>query len=135
MSGFTIKGITDEATTCDCCGRRGLKRVVVLMPLDADGNEDVEVTYYGTTCAAKALRRTTTWVANQARAAQLDWEAKAQVARNLLAAYEPVENAPVREKFRVFALERNNQLRPGETVTSAVAGLLAYARAVLAARV
>lgn len=52
---FAIKGITDDVTTCECCGRRGLRRTVALMPLAADGAEDGEVTYYGTSCAARAL--------------------------------------------------------------------------------
>lgn len=41
-------GISDETNTCDCCGKTGLKRVVVL---DIDGI----VVNYGTNCAAKAL--------------------------------------------------------------------------------
>jgi hypothetical protein len=132
MAGFTIKGITDDTDRCECCGTR-IKRAVALMPLDVDGNEDGDVVYYGTTCAGRALGRKTTWVTNAARGAQAKWEADAERAREWLAAYEPVENAPVREQFRVFALERNNKLRAGETVTSAVAGLLATARAILAA--
>lgn len=133
MNRFTIKGITDETTICECCGRAGLKRVVALMPLDVDGNEDGPVVYYGTDCAADAMGRTATWVRNAARAAQSEREVEMETARNLLAVYEPIEHAPVRVKFRVFALERNNRLRDGETVTTAVAGLLAHARAILAA--
>lgn len=48
---FTVEGITDERTTCDCCGKSNLKRTVVLRP--ADGGEHV---FYGVTCAAYALR-------------------------------------------------------------------------------
>lgn len=39
--------VTDEHDTCDCCGRTGLKRTV-LMQLD-----DNSLAYYGTTCAAR----------------------------------------------------------------------------------
>lgn len=39
--------ITDEVTTCDCCGRADLKRTV-LMRLDCGG-----LVNYGTTCAAR----------------------------------------------------------------------------------
>jgi len=134
MAGFIIKGINDDTDTCGCCTRRGLKRVVALMPLDVDGNEEGEVVYYGTACAARALGRKSTWVANQAAGAQAKWEQDAERAREWLAAYEPVEFGSTREKFRVFCLERNNTVRPGETVTQAVAGLLASARAILAAR-
>jgi len=43
-----ILGITDERTTCECCGKQGLKRTVAI-------DFASEVRYYGTTCAAKAL--------------------------------------------------------------------------------
>lgn len=43
-----ILGISDEVTTCDHCGRSELRRTVAL---DFDG----EVSFYGTTCAAKAF--------------------------------------------------------------------------------
>ncbi|MFD0035561.1 hypothetical protein ACFVJK_46810 [Streptomyces sp. NPDC127172] len=132
MAGFTIKGITDDTDTCECCGTR-IKRAVALMPLDIDGNEDGDVVYYGSTCAGRALGRKTAWVTGQARAAQAKWEADAERAREWLAAYEPVEFAGVREQFRVFVRERNNTVRAGDTVTASVARLLAHARAILAA--
>lgn len=47
-----ILGRTDERTTCDKCGKQHLK-VTVAIELD-----DNSVVYYGTTCAAKALRAT-----------------------------------------------------------------------------
>ena len=62
-------GITDEVTECQHCGRRGLKKTIMLFILDADGNAD-EMTYFGTACAAKALRTTSTKVTNEAMAAQ-----------------------------------------------------------------
>ena len=43
----TALQITDDVTTCDCCGRSGLKRTV-LMRLD-----DESLVNYGTTCAAR----------------------------------------------------------------------------------
>lgn len=43
-----ILGITDERTTCECCGKEGLKRTVAIEFAS-------EIKYYGTTCAAKAL--------------------------------------------------------------------------------
>lgn len=43
----TILGISEEVTTCDCCGRHGLKRTVAL-------KTDEGVVYYGCDCAAKA---------------------------------------------------------------------------------
>lgn len=41
--------ITDDITTCDCCGRAGLKRTVVLR------SDDGAIRYHGTSCAARAL--------------------------------------------------------------------------------
>jgi hypothetical protein len=48
-TGPKILGITDEITTCECCGKSGLKRTVALEFSEAD------VRYLGTTCAAKQL--------------------------------------------------------------------------------
>ena len=47
---YTIEGVTDERDSCDCCGKTGLKRTVVLA--DSDG----EFVFFGTTCAARAMR-------------------------------------------------------------------------------
>src|SRR5690349_19372579 len=49
---MTVKvlGISDDVTTCECCGRTYLKRTVAL---DFNGQG---MKHYGTTCAAKALK-------------------------------------------------------------------------------
>lgn len=44
-----ILGITDETTTCECCGKTNLKKTVVLET--EDGGE----LRYGSDCAARAL--------------------------------------------------------------------------------
>lgn len=51
---YRVIGTTDESTECDLCGRVELKCTVMLLPLDADGNADGEITYFGRSCAAKA---------------------------------------------------------------------------------
>ena len=51
MTTYKIHGITDEVTTCDCCGKSKLARTVGLE------NEAGNVLYFGTTCAARALRQ------------------------------------------------------------------------------
>lgn len=48
---YTLVGINDEADTCACCGKTGLKRVAWLLAEGAD-----EPDPFGTTCAAHALR-------------------------------------------------------------------------------
>lgn len=51
---YKVKGITDERTDCDCCGKTNLKCTVALISLDADGNESGDVVYFGRQCAAMA---------------------------------------------------------------------------------
>ncbi|MFD8226889.1 hypothetical protein ACFV16_22260 [Streptomyces massasporeus] len=51
---YRVIGTTDESTECDLCGKVELKVTVMLVPLDADGNDDGDVCYFGTSCAAKA---------------------------------------------------------------------------------
>jgi len=50
-----VMGITDDVTTCECCGRQNLKCTVALDKTDAEGNTTGEVVHYGRDCAAKAL--------------------------------------------------------------------------------
>ena len=49
---FIIEGITDERDSCDCCGKTNLKRTVVLQDTENDG----EFVFFGTTCAARAMK-------------------------------------------------------------------------------
>lgn len=58
---FTVLGVNDDRDTCDCCGKRPLKRVVWLQ--DVEGGEPVA---YGTSCAARALAIPGTWSARDA---------------------------------------------------------------------
>ncbi|GGY89037.1 hypothetical protein GCM10010327_19750 [Streptomyces nitrosporeus] len=64
MKVYKIKGTTDDVTTCELCGRPELKGTVMLVSLDADGNEDGDVSYFGTSCAAKA----TGWTIREVKA-------------------------------------------------------------------
>ncbi len=43
-----LLGVTDERTTCDCCGKTHLKRTVAL-------GTETGIVYYGVNCAARAL--------------------------------------------------------------------------------
>ena len=56
--------ITDEVTTCDCCGKAGLKRTV-LMRLDDDS-----LVNFGTTCAARNTGKTSQQVTKEVRHAR-----------------------------------------------------------------
>lgn len=67
-------GTTDDVTTCDCCGRRGLKSTVVLN-FSFKGSD--AVVYYGIDCAARALGRSAKEIRKGTRAAD-DTKAKAE---------------------------------------------------------
>lgn len=85
MTGeFKYLGVTDETVVCEQCGRTELRNTVVLGVLDADGDVD-GVTYYGSTCAARALGVTSgAKVIKAARAAHAATKAAADDARRML---------------------------------------------------
>ncbi|WP_326757316.1 hypothetical protein OHB35_53315 [Streptomyces phaeochromogenes] len=135
IAKWTIKGIVDDHQECDCCGRRGLKRTVALMPLDADGNEDgtaEDVVYYGTSCAATALSWTQGRVTDTARAAQAKRDQHDAFARRMISIYAPVEFAPVRDRARVYYGRNQRERGTAMKAMEEVARLLAEARATLA---
>ncbi len=51
VTRYTFLGTTDEVTACDCCGKSDLKMTVAIMD-----DERGESLYFGTTCAARALK-------------------------------------------------------------------------------
>jgi hypothetical protein len=71
---FKILGITGDVTKCECCGRDDLKRTVILGILDADRNV-VDVTHYGSNCAAKATKFRSTGKGIESLAEQAQREA------------------------------------------------------------
>lgn len=48
---FEYLGTTDERTTCECCGKQGLKHTVAIRDIEQDTDH-----FFGVTCAARALR-------------------------------------------------------------------------------
>jgi hypothetical protein len=56
MRKYKVLGINDEQTTCDCCGRKGLKRTVVLEIWENDENT-LEIMRVGVDCAAILSQR------------------------------------------------------------------------------
>lgn len=48
---YRIAGISDDVTTCECCGRTDLKRTIALE------SGTGEIRYFGTACAAHAMGR------------------------------------------------------------------------------
>ncbi|MGW2657027.1 hypothetical protein ACWC1D_25645 [Streptomyces sp. NPDC001478] len=135
MTKWTVKGIVDDYDTCGCCGRRGLKRTVALMPLDADGNEDgtaEDVAYYGTSCAATALGWTQGKVTDMARAVQAERNERDDYARRVISIYAPLEFASVKDVASVYYSRNQRRRNTGVKATEEVAKLLAEARATLA---
>ena len=64
---FKMIGITDEVTSCDCCGRTDLKRTVVL-----ERTDDGVIVYFGTSCGARAIGWTTKEFTAAAKDAQIE---------------------------------------------------------------
>lgn len=52
---FRYIGTTSDVVECENCGKVDLRATVIIMPVDAEGNDEGEPTYYGSTCAARAL--------------------------------------------------------------------------------
>lgn len=76
MNNATVLGISDDVTMCECCGREDLKRTVAI---SFDGAAAV---YYGTTCAARAIKTTAADVRAAARRADDDKKAAARAIRD-----------------------------------------------------
>lgn len=55
MTKYQLKGINSDSEVCENCGKNGLKRVMWLEALDADGNGTGNVMPVGTTCGAALL--------------------------------------------------------------------------------
>jgi hypothetical protein len=56
MTSYRVHGTTNDTDMCEHCGKEELRRVVMLMVLDADGN-GTEVIHVGTTCASRLLAK------------------------------------------------------------------------------
>lgn len=90
MNGFKIMGITGDFDTCECCGKTGLKRTVIMGIKDEDGNV-IDVRYYGSNCAAMAtrFRGTKRSIEKIAEQAQRDAE---EAERNKVVEVNPQDN-------------------------------------------
>lgn len=114
-ANFKIMGTVGDVTSCDCCHRRGLRKTVALLPLDADGMEDGEVTYYGTGCAATALRTSSYAVRRAARNADIT----ATIERRAVLRDRAAWALPRLEEFRANLLRR---MEAGEDAATVAEG-------------
>jgi hypothetical protein len=55
VTAYRVRGTTDDVTECQICGKPELKGTVIMDILDAAGNTE-DITYAGTTCAARLSR-------------------------------------------------------------------------------
>lgn len=137
-------GTTDESVTCEKCGKDELRSTVMIVPLDAEGNDDGDVTYYGSTCAARALgvKGGGRAVAKAAEGARLQTLMNAHDARRMLRLYGDLpETGELTEEQRragVRAYVRHNAgvhallQREGGTVTDLLLDMLARKQAAIA---
>lgn len=65
---YTVRGTTDDVTTCEVCGRADLQRTVILAMTLGDGSDE-GVLYAGTDCAARRAGRTEKHVRGEAKRA------------------------------------------------------------------
>ena len=107
---FRYLGITDEVVQCERCGKPNLRSTIVLVPQDADGNDDGGEVYYGSSCGARALgvtgRGAAARVLGAARAAHRKLIESAYDGRRMLALYSlPEVNEPTAEQVRAAAIQ------------------------------
>jgi hypothetical protein len=143
---FRFLGTTDECVDCqrDGCPMTDLRSTVVIMLLDAEGNDTGDVTYYGSSCAARALgvKGGGKAVLAAAKGARLKALMNAHDARKMLRIYGDLpETGPMTEEQRragVRAYIRNNRgvqaaiARDGGTVTDRLLEMLARKQAAIA---
>lgn len=104
MRTFRYIGTTDECIECQKCGKIDLRSTIVLAVLDDDGNTE-DITYYGSTCAARALavRGGGRAVLDAARGKHRETLAAATDARRTLAFYGLPETGEVDDPALVAA--------------------------------
>jgi hypothetical protein len=130
---FRYIGVTDDCVTCQKCGKPELKSTVVLAILDADCNAE-EITYYGSTCAARALsiRGGGRAVLAAARGAQERTAQAAKFAREQLAFYGLPESGQPGAAALALAgaryAEHNSRWAEGKTFAEWEAGAMGMLR-------
>lgn len=96
---YTYEGTSDEVTTCDCCGKTDLKSTVAI-----HDDEQGETLFFGSTCAARALKVSIKEVTTSTKAAD---RAKAEVARLVADKARTVEQA----RWVAYLVEKTGGIR------------------------
>ena len=128
---YRVRGTTDDVTTCQICGKPELKGTVILDILDEDGNTE-DITYAGSTCAAKLAggRATGARISKEARAADYSRQRAIEHARQQLSWWEPIEGD--RAAIRELYFTANPAARGQVNAPQRVAEILREAREVIA---
>lgn len=132
MAGFRFIGTTDECIECQRCGKTELKSTVVLEILDEDGNGG-EYTYFGSTCAAKALtemdgrKRTGASVLKSAALAEYNRQQQLPLYQATLDYYTAVEHGTTKEQANAY-FARNPHMRGKIGARAEVARIIADCR-------
>lgn len=120
---FKIVGINSEVETCECCGKTGLKRVVWLDQLDADGNLTGDVVAYGVNCAARVLgyNQKNTKAQNERKINDQMIEDKAEIRKTYFQTecmLVPSNNGNVfiEKKYRLGSIMQNMELSRQEAI-------------------
>lgn len=72
---FEVVAVNDTRDFCECCGRRGLKRVVWIRDVESD-----EVKHFGTTCAIAPAKGFNLQAEIKAAIAAFDYANRARIA-------------------------------------------------------
>ena len=111
-SGYRVMGTTDAVTTCNQCGREGLRSTVVLDAVDREGNNTGDLLYVGSECATRfpgptGKRRTAVQVRNAARAADTERENLRKDAQSRLDHYQ-WRTRPIMEVVRDYMRDNSH---------------------------
>lgn len=130
---YRVRGTTDDVTICERCGKPELKGTVILDVLDTDGNTE-EITYFGTTCAARVTGRKATAIKNDASGADYRRIEAVRNAEECIAHYAPFEvEGPVQLGFAYYTANKMFfQRHPGANATEMAQASLARHRETVA---
>jgi hypothetical protein len=140
---FRYIGTTSDVVQCENCGKPDLRATVIIVPVDAEGNDEGEPCYYGSVCAAKALavRGGGAAVRKAAEGARLNTLMAAHDAVRMLRFYGlpltgEVEHDALRFAVRVYVRQHSGLAdrvaRTGVKVPEMVRDMLARKRAAIA---
>jgi hypothetical protein len=134
LTGYRVRGTTDDVTECQICGKPELKGTVILDILDADGNTE-DITYAGTTCAGRLTRTPAKRIRREAELADCQAARRVEWAQEKITAFAAAEHDDALLAETFFA--RNPVQRARWTAERAAADarwFLAISREILAAR-